>query len=286
MHPAPHGMNAPHGQVPPSHPPGPAHAPTPGPAHAHTPTPGPAHAPTPTPGLWSTPVRGRVAVQALAWVVAYGAGVVALVVLGMVGMRIAGASRPDPAVLALVVIAGSSLAALAAVRVHLLRRRGLTWADVGLRRPERSPAHLLWQIPMVLFAAITASMLVLIPLGTEPADDGDGIGELVTAGPALALLGLLAVAVLVPVAEEVVFRGIVLPALRARFRAVAGIGLAGAAFAVVHFLPPALPYLVVVGIALCAMAEWYRSIVPGIVLHGVNNAIVFGSVLTAGAVTG
>lgn len=236
------------------------------------------------PGLWTTPIRGRVAVSALGWVLAYGLGLVVVVVLALLGVKQAGTSRPDAAVLALVVLAGTAAAALLAVRVHLLRRRGLRWADVGLRRPERSLLHLLWQIPAVLVAGVTASMLVLIPLGVgEDSDAGnDAVADLASSGPLLAVLGLLSVAVLVPVAEEVVFRGIVLSALRARFRAGTGVVLAGAVFAAVHMLPPALPYLLVVGIALCAMAEWYRSIVPGIVLHGVNNAIVFAGVVAAG----
>lgn len=226
------------------------------------------------------------ALSALAWVLVYGAGLVVVVLLGLLGARELGTGRPDTALLALIVLAGTAVAALAAVRVHLLRRRGLTWADVGLRRPDRSPWHLAWQIPAVMAAGAAASMLVLIPLGAggEPAGEPTdaAIADLLAGGPVFAVLGLLTVAVLVPVAEEVVFRGIVLPALRARFRVVAGITLAGAAFAAVHMLPPALPYLLVVGIALCAMAEWYRSIVPGIVLHGVNNAIVFGGVVAAG----
>ncbi len=240
---------------------------------------------TPTvPGLWTTPIRGRVAAAALAWVVAYTVGMVAVVVLGMVGWRLAGASRPDPAALALLVLAGSAVAALVAVRVHLLRRRGIGWADVGVRGPARSWAHLLWQIPLVLITAVTASLIVLIPLGTDPAGGGeDAVSDVVAGGPLLALLGLIAVAVLVPVAEEVVFRGIILPALRARFQPVAGVVIAGAVFAAAHFLPPALPYLLVVGISLCAMAEWYRSIVPGMILHGVNNAIVFIGVVAAAA---
>lgn len=235
------------------------------------------------PGLWTTPIRGRVAVSALAWVLAYGLGLVVVVIGGQAGMSAAGVSRPDVAVLALVVLAGTAVAALVAVRVHLLRRRGLGWSDVGLRRPDRSPLHLLWQIPAVLFAGVVASMLVLVPLGAGTGEESgdDVIADLTVGGPVIAVLGLLSVAVLVPVAEEVVFRGIVLPALRARFRAVAGVLLAGAAFAVVHMAPPALPYLLIVGIALCAMAEWYRSVVPGIVLHGVNNAIVVVSVLSA-----
>ncbi|MDV8001133.1 CPBP family intramembrane glutamic endopeptidase [Rhodococcus sp. IEGM 1408] len=240
---------------------------------------------TGAPGLWTTPVRGRAALSALAWVVVYMTGLVVVVVLGLLGARAAGTGRPDTALLALVVLAGTAVAALVAVRVHLLRRRGLGWADVGLRRPARSPLHLLWQIPAVMLAGAVASMVVLLPLGVGPeADAGDeAIAELALGGPLIAVLGLLAVAVIVPVAEEVIFRGIVLPALRARLTAVPGIAVAGAVFAAVHLLPPALPYLLVVGISLGIMAQWYRSIVPGIVLHGVNNAVVFGAVVAAGA---
>lgn len=238
------------------------------------------------PGLWTTPVRGRAALSALAWVLAYGASLV-VVLLGLVTARTLGAGRPDTALLALVVLAGTAVAALLAVRIHLLRRRGLGWADVGIRPPDRSPWHLAWQIPAVMAAGVTASMIVLIPLGAGAESTGEeadaAIADLAAGGPMFAALGLMTVAVLIPVAEEVVFRGIVLPALRARLRAVAGITLAGAVFAAVHLLPPALPYLLVVGISLCAMAEWYRSIVPGIVLHGVNNAIVFTGVIAAGS---
>lgn len=238
------------------------------------------------PGLWTTPVRGRAALSALAWILVYGAGLVVVVLLGLVAARTLGAGPPHTALLALVVLAGTAVAALAAVRIHLLRRRGLGWADVGLRRPDRSPWHLAWQIPAVMAAAVTASMLVLIPLGPGVEQAGEqtdaAIADLVSGGPVIAALALLTIAALIPVSEEVVFRGIVLPALRARFRAAAGITLAGAVFALVHMVPPALPYLLVVGISLCAMAEWYRSIVPGIVLHGVNNAVVFAGVIAAG----
>ena len=234
-------------------------------------------------GLWTTPVRGRAALSALAWVVGYVVGLVVLCLLGLLAASRLGAARPDAALLALAILGGSALAVLVAVRVHLLRRRGLTWADVGLRPPVHSLAHLLWQVPAVMVAGVVASMLVLVPLGTGPAGS-DGLEDLATSGPPFVVLGLIAVAVLVPVAEEVVFRGIVLPALRARFRAVPGIALAGAVFAAVHLIPPALPYLLVVGISLCMMAQWYRSIVPGIVLHGVNNAVVFAGIVAAGTV--
>ncbi|PAY22746.1 CPBP family intramembrane metalloprotease [Dietzia natronolimnaea] len=237
----------------------------------------------PAAGLWITPVRGRAALSALAWTAGYVVGLVVVVLLGLLVANVVGTARPDTALLALVVLGGTAVAALLAVWVHLLRRRGLRWADVGLRAPERSPLHLLWQIPAVMAAGVAASMVVLIPLGAGQEGSDDALADLATGGPVFVVLGLLAVAVLVPVAEEVVFRGIVLPALRARFRAVPGVALAGAVFAAAHLIPPALPYLLVVGICLCVMAQWYRSIVPGIVLHGVNNAVVFAGIVAAGA---
>lgn len=227
------------------------------------------------------------AVAAVAWVLAYVAAVVVVVIVGLFALRTVGSGPPPAAPLALVVILGTAGAALAAVRIHLLGRHGLRWADLGLRRPDRSPLHLLWQIPAVMLAGATASALVLVPLGLGEdagATDEDALADLVTGGPVVVVLGLLAVAAIVPLMEEVVFRGIVLPAFRARYRAALGITLAGLVFAVVHLIPPAMPYLVVVGISLCAMAEWYRSIVPGIVLHGVNNAVVFASIMAATAV--
>lgn len=236
------------------------------------------------PGLWTTPVRGRVALTALAWVVGYVAVFVVVVLGALYVLHTAGLASPDLAVLALVLLVGTAVAALGAVRVHLLGARRLRWADVGLRRPEKSVLHLAWQIPAVMGAGSLVSVLVLVPLGSPEESTDEALADLLAGGPVIAAAGFVAVAVVVPVVEEVVFRGIVLPACRARLRAAAGITLAGAIFAAVHLVPPALPYLLVVGISLCAMAEWYRSIVPGMVLHGVNNAVVFAGLLGAGVV--
>src|SRR5699024_8946009 len=248
-----------------------------------TPAPEPTRAHEAAPGRWTTPIRGRVAVAALAWVLLYSIGFIVVVVVGMLGLEADGVVRFGLPVVALTVLAGSAVAGLVAVRVHLLGRRGLGWSDVGFCRLARWPAVRLWQFPAVLVAGVVASMLVLPLFGAGAAgEDGDDVvAELLGCGPLIAVLGLVSVAALVPVFEEVVFRGIVLPAARARFRVVPGIALAGAVFAAVHMLPPALPYLLVVGIALCAMAEWYRSIVPGIVLHGLNNAMVVAGVVAA-----
>ena len=104
-----------------------------------TPAPEPTRAHEAAPGRWTTPIRGRVAVAALAWVLLYSIGFIVVVVVGMLGLEAAGVVRFGLPVVALTVLAGSAVAGLVAVRVHLLGRRGLGWSDVGFCRPARSP---------------------------------------------------------------------------------------------------------------------------------------------------
>ncbi|MBB1039318.1 CPBP family intramembrane metalloprotease, partial [Dietzia natronolimnaea] len=69
-------------------------------------------------GLWTTPVRGRAALSALAWVLGYVVGLV-VVLLVLLAASTVGTARPDTALLALVVLGGTAVAALVAVRIHL-----------------------------------------------------------------------------------------------------------------------------------------------------------------------
>lgn len=89
---------------------------------------------------------------------------------------------------------------------------------------------------------------------------------------------LLVLCVMVPVAEEMFFRGFVYRGLRARWGVLAG-ALASAAFfgvvhlEVVHFLP-----IFVLGIALAYTFERTGSLIPAIVIHALNNVVaVFGT---------
>src|SRR5699024_7600829 len=149
----------------------------------------------------------------------YSIGFIVVVVVGMLGLEAAGVVRFGLPVVALTVLAGSAVAGLVAVRVHLLVRRGLGWSDVGFCRQGLSLARLLWQYPAVFVAGVVATLLVLPLFGAGVAGEvGDEVvAELLGGGVLIALLGLVSVDALVPVIEEVVFRGIALPAARARF---------------------------------------------------------------------
>ena len=84
---------------------------------------------------------------------------------------------------------------------------------------------------------------------------------------------LLALAVLPPIAEELVFRGILARALATRFPAIAAIAISAALFSFYHLsLVQAAPTFVL-GCALGWLALRSDSIAPTIVLHATNNTI-------------
>lgn len=86
-------------------------------------------------------------------------------------------------------------------------------------------------------------------------------------------LGVL-VCVLVPVGEEIFFRGFLYGALRARLRLPFAVGLSALIFAGVH-LPAIFTFLpiFVLGVVLAILYERTGTVLPGIVVHAINNAI-------------
>jgi membrane protease YdiL (CAAX protease family) len=98
-------------------------------------------------------------------------------------------------------------------------------------------------------------------------------------GPAITLLiGLLVVGV-APAIEEFFFRGFLYGALRTRFPFIAAALIDGIVFGAVHAPTgiEAVPPLIVLGFAFCVSFEATGSILPGVVLHSLNNMIAFGS---------
>jgi hypothetical protein len=104
-------------------------------------------------------------------------------------------------------------------------------------------------------------------------DLGAGNGALITA-----LIGVLVVGV-APAVEEFFFRGFFYGALRTRFPFLAAALIDGLVFGAVHAPTgvDAVPPLIALGFAFCLLYEATGSIIPGIVLHSLNNMIAFGS---------
>lgn len=92
-----------------------------------------------------------------------------------------------------------------------------------------------------------------------------GVSELVS------LLAL--VAVVAPIVEELLFRGLIYQYLRRHQSLAVAVSISAAAFAVVHFIPVLFPSLFGLGVVLALLVERYGSIYPAIVLHALNNTI-------------
>jgi membrane protease YdiL (CAAX protease family) len=95
-------------------------------------------------------------------------------------------------------------------------------------------------------------------------------------GSALALAGtLLLGAVLVPIGEELLFRGVVTTAL-GRYGAWVAVLFSALVFALAHGISIVLPAAFVLGVVNALLLRRSGSVWPGVVAHAVNNALVFG----------
>jgi len=103
----------------------------------------------------------------------------------------------------------------------------------------------------------------------------EALAAVATDGSLGAFLLLVALgAVLVPVGEELLFRGLLQGWLR-RFGTAVAVGVAAVVFGVAHGFNVVLPAAVVLGVLLGVVRERSGSIWPAVVGHAVNNGVLF-----------
>ena len=184
------------------------------------------------------------------------------------------AGPPSPTVL-LASIVPLEVSLLIALYVRIVRPGVLTWRDMGL-----SPNRLWTRVGqgvagyLLILLGVGAVSYLLQSFGVQQTQAQTYVGVRAASGLELAAL-ILAGGVLAPIAEESFFRGYVFTAYRGtRGRAVAYLLSAGL-FALVHLNLPALPGIFLVGLILAALYDLTKSLVPGIVAHGLNNSFAF-----------
>ncbi|MBM3973203.1 MAG: CPBP family intramembrane metalloprotease [Planctomycetes bacterium] len=91
-------------------------------------------------------------------------------------------------------------------------------------------------------------------------------------GRPMTWLFVAGVAIAAPIAEEVVFRGYLLPALRPALGPTGAVAATAAAFGFVHPLPLALP-AALLGAGFGWLAQRAGSLLPAIVAHAAHNAV-------------
>jgi len=89
------------------------------------------------------------------------------------------------------------------------------------------------------------------------------------------LLLLLVTAVAAPIVEELMFRGLLYPALKNNWGKIGGALFSGAVFAVVHpTIPSGFFPIMLLGVALALTYERRGSLLPSIVMHGIHNGLI------------
>ncbi len=175
---------------------------------------------------------------------------------------------------------------LAIVAFLAARRWGRPWARLGVRRPP------LWVLvlmpPLALGLQILTGLIsiVLSPLlGGMKNPQVCSISQGFGAEP---YLGVISIAVIAPVVEEVVFRGFVYGGLRHRLGVPAALVISSAVFALAHSLSVGgsilllAPSLFIAGLVLAWVYERTKSLVPGMLLHATFNLIAVLAIFAVG----
>jgi uncharacterized protein len=208
-----------------------------------------------------------------------GLGILAAVTMGVLGLdpqTMGGMSSPLLFGLGL----GIYLLVILAVYLFAVRKPHSSWQLVGVRRFAAGwwPALLLiFPLQMAAMTAVNLAISWLLLQITGDEFENPQI-EAITGGMSLdtgdLVLLLLLIAVVAPIAEELFFRGMLYPVLRVRLGATMAISLNALLFAAVHFIPPLLPGLFVIGLVLTWVRERSDSVIPGILLHMAQNGLV------------
>jgi len=145
---------------------------------------------------------------------------------------------------------------------EILRRLGVR----GFR-----PSAFGWMAATVGAYLVFAILYGLLIVEPEQEDIAEGFGAV----PVQVLLIVL----LAPISEELCFRGMLYGGLRERLPRVGAALVAGLIFGILHAFTgiTAVPPLAAFGFLLCLLYEKTGSIVPGILLHMLNNSVALSA---------
>ena len=166
-----------------------------------------------------------------------------------------------------------------------IKRRGGTLRDAGFRGV--SIGTLLKMVPVTLGMMLLNGIIIAISsqaFGDVPTAQDQVVGDAETLafGDFVWLFALAAV--VAPIAEEFLFRGILYPLLRVKRPIMAAVLISALAFALLHFIPPLIPAFLTMGVVFALVVERWKSIYPAMLVHGLNNGVVMvGLYATIGA---
>jgi membrane protease YdiL (CAAX protease family) len=163
-----------------------------------------------------------------------------------------------------------------AVVLGLARRRRVSLRSLVLRDGSRWPVEVLWGLSLafLFLTGMAVAWLLGMPL-VDPLEQVIGNAPL-----AVRLEFLVLAAVLAPISEELLYRGVVQSSLAPRFGLVLACILQAALFGLMHPRGWVLMLAVFVGgLAYGALALWRGCLLPSIVAHAGANGVIAGWLL-------
>lgn len=172
--------------------------------------------------------------------------------------------------------------AIGAAVLWVARRTGNARGALGLVTPRSWPRAVGIALLTVLAALVVSVLLEPIFHGADAQDVVPKAGRPEGLAPIAGIvLAYTAIALVGPVVEELLFRGLLTASFRRRFGALRTALLTAALFALAHFIPRVMPAIFVLGLALAFVYERVGSTVPGILVHCLYNGIALSAALAA-----
>lgn len=182
---------------------------------------------------------------------------------------------------------GGNLIAMAV----LLNRKGLSWSDLGLELRGSDGWFLFLGIGLQIALVLLFAPLAIL-LGQE--GSAQAVGEVIPEADGLAvrILLVLGIALLAPVTEELMFRGVLMQSLERRGSARSALLWSTLVFAAFHLIGLttenffaaavlAMPQLFIVGLVLGRLTQRRRRLGPAIMIHAGYNLIAVLALLVA-----
>ncbi len=162
-------------------------------------------------------------------------------------------------------VLGLVLVPLFIARSHGAASLGSALRRLGVMRFDRSA--LLWMVVAVIAYLVLLGLYSLLVVEPKQEDIAESFGSVP--------VQILLIAVAAPFSEELCFRGMLFGGLRERLSTVPAALIAGIVFGLLHALTgiSAVPPLAILGVIFCLLYEKTGSIVPGIMLHALNNCV-------------
>lgn len=159
----------------------------------------------------------------------------------------------------------------------LLRRRRVSLKAFGFRKfsPLSALISIGLAIGLMILGTIIVFALVSLIYPTVDLDQSQDIVFKNAAGPGQIMLAFIALVVVAPLAEETIFRGLLLPAFAKRIGFIAAAVVTSIMFGAVHGQLNVAIVTFILGLLLAWVYKRTDSLWPAIMLHSLKNLIAF-----------